>query len=445
MVRRYSRIGGHRGQSSALAPSPDGGERSRHNRLFPSTGDKIRMIHNKKSLFYKASCCLPFLSLISTAALGEALVVEPSVSARAFYDDNAALTVNKHKATSSSELLGALKLSRMTEAMELQGVARLNMLLSSGGNVYRDKDNQLISLVFAKKGELSRWEIAGSWRRDSIVRSVRVTDVSDVSTEPDDDVDAGLVHESVRRNRYIIKPSWSYRFSPRTEVAAGYGFDSVVFEDTRDTTLFDYQNQSLFGRHFYRITERDRITTTLRMKQFRAAAAKRDYDSSSLLVGLEHSYSETAKGHFQVGWQHTRYESRFEDGTNEGLLAQIYAEKRTGLTKFSGRLGRSTFASGAGDVVISDELVFNMVRGLSETVRFSLRIKAFQNESMRRDNPDANRRYLSLTPALSWRVTQWWSVDAFYRYRRQNRDTDSLSAESNAVYLSMRYARPTPL
>ena len=403
------------------------------------------MIHNKKSLFYKASCCLPFLSLISTAALGEALVVEPSVSARAFYDDNAALTVNKHKATSSSELLGALKLSRMTEAMELQGVARLNMLLSSGGNVYRDKDNQLISLVFAKKGELSRWEIAGSWRRDSIVRSVRVTDVSDVSTEPDDDVDAGLVHESVRRNRYIIKPSWSYRFSPRTEVAAGYGFDSVVFEDTRDTTLFDYQNQSLFGRHFYRITERDRITTTLRMKQFRAATAKRDYDSSSLLVGLEHSYSETAKGHFQVGWQHTRYESRFEDGTNEGLLAQIYAEKRTGLTKFSGRLGRSTFASGAGDVVISDELVFNMVRGLSETVRFSLRIKAFQNESMRRDNPDANRRYLSLTPALSWRVTQWWSVDAFYRYRRQNRDTDSLSAESNAVYLSMRYARPTPL
>ncbi len=403
------------------------------------------MIHNKKNLFYKASCCLPFLSLVSTATLGEALVVEPSVSARAFYDDNAALTVNKHKATSSSELLGALKLSRMTEAMELQGVARLNMLLSSGGNVYRDKDNQLISLVFAKKGELSRWEIAGSWRRDSIVRSVRVTDVSDVSTEPDDDVDAGLVHESVRRNRYIIKPSWSYRFSPRTEVAAGYGFDSVVFEDTRDTTLFDYQNQSLFGRHFYRITERDRITTTLRMKQFRAAAAKRDYDSSSLLVGLEHSYSETAKGHFQVGWQHTRYESRFEDGTNEGLLAQIYAEKRTGLTKFSGRLGRSTFASGAGDVVISDELVFNMVRGLSETVRFSLRIKAFQNESMRRDNPDANRRYLSLTPALSWRVTQWWSVDAFYRYRRQNRDTDRLSAESNAVYLSMRYARPTPL
>jgi len=402
------------------------------------------MIYNKKGLFGKTLSCIPLL-LVSKATFGEALVLEPSVSARVFYDDNAALTVNRHKATSSSELLGALKLSRMTEAVELRGVARLNMLLSSSGNIYRDKDNQLISLMFARKGELSRWEISGSWRRDSIVRSVRVTDVSDVSTEPDDDVDAGLVHVSVRRNRYIIKPSWSYRFSPRTEVAAGYGFDNVVFEDTRDTTLFDYQNHSLFGRHFYRITERDRLTTTVSTKLFRAPAVKREYDSGNLLFGLEHSYSETATGHFQIGWQHTRYESRYENGTDEGLLIQIYAEKRTGLTKFSGRIGRSTFASGAGDVVNSDALVFNMVRDLSETMRFSLRIKAFQNESIRRDNPDANRRYLSLTPALSWRITQWWSVNASYRYRRQNRDTDAQSAESNAIYLSMRYARPTPL
>jgi len=404
---------------------------------------------NKNRKIYKDGCrgaglgCA--LLLAWGPVFGEALILEPSVSARVFYDDNAALTIREHEASTGSELLGALKLSRVTDAVELQGIARLNMLLDAGGNVYRDKDNQLISLLFARKGELSRWQISGSWRRDSIVRSVRVTDLEDVSPEPDDDVDAGLVHVSVRRNRYIIKPSWNYHLSPRTEIGMGYGFDNVVFEDTRDTPLFDYQNHSLFGRHFYRITERDRITTTLSLKQFRASAAKRDYDSGNFLLGLEHSYSETAKGHFQIGWQHTRYESRFEDGTNEGYLAQIYAEKRTGLTKFSGRLGRSTFASGAGDVVNSDELVFNMVRELSETTRFSLRIKAFQNESIRMDNPDANRRYISITPAFSWRITQWWSLDASYRYRRQNRDTDAQSAESNAIYLSMRYARPTPL
>ncbi len=404
--------------------------------------NKNRMKH-RGSLWGGLLFCV--LSFAAGSVSGEALVLEPSVSARVYYDDNAALTVKEHRASTGSELLGALKLSRMTDAVELQGVARLNVLLDAGGNVYRDKDNQLISLLFARKGELSRWQIAGSWRRDSIVRSVRVTDLEDVSPEPDDDVDAGLVYESVRRNRYIIKPSWNYRLSPRTEIAAGYGFDNVVFEDTRDTILFDYQNHSLFGSHFYRITERDRITTTLSIKQFRAAAAKRDYDSNNFLLGLEHNYSETAKGHFQLGWQQTSYESRFEDGTSEGFLAQIYGEKRTGLTKFSGRLGRSTFASGAGDVVNSDELVFNMVRELSETMRFSLRIKAFENKSIRRDNPDANRRYISITPALRWKLTQWWSVDASYRYRRQNRETDAQSAESNAIYLSMRYARPTPL
>jgi len=402
------------------------------------------MIHKKKRLSEKILGCT-FLFLVGEFAIAEALVLEPSVSARVYYDDNASLVITDQRASSGTELLGALKLSRIDEAVELQGVARLNVLLNATGNVYRDKDNQLISLSFVRKGELSRWGISGSWRRDSIVRSVRVTDFQDVGNEPDDDVDAGLVHESVRRNRYIVKPSWSYRFSPRTEVAAGYGFDSVVFEDSRDTTLFDYQNHSLFGRHFYRITERDRITTTLSGRWFRADAVKRNYDTDNIMLGLEHNYSETAKGLFQLGWQRTRYESRFESGTNEGILIQIYGEKRTGLTRFSGRIGRSAFASGAGDVVNSDELVLNMIRDLSETMRFSLRIKAFQNESIRLDNPDANRRYISVTPAVSWRLTQWWSVDVYYRYRRQNRERDRQSAESNAVFLSMRYARPTPL
>ncbi len=401
--------------------------------------NKIRF---RGAVLYVAIFCLIFPP---GSVIGAALVIEPSVSARLFYDDNAALTIRQHKYSAGSELLGALKLSRDTAAMRLQGVARLNMLLDAGGDVYRDKDNQLLSLSFTRKGELSRWNLAGSWRRDSIVRSVRITDEDTADTEPDDDVDAGLVQASVRRNRFVFKPSWRYQFSPRTEVAVGYTFDNVVFEDTTNTTLFDYQNHSLFGRHFYRITERDRITTTLKTKQYRAAAAKRDYDSYDFLVGLKHSYSETASGHFQVGWQQTSYTSRYDKGDTANYLFRIYGEKRTGLTKFSARLGRSTFASGAGDVVNSDELVFNMTRELSETMRFALRVKAFQNESIRRDNPDANRRYVSIAPTLRWRITQWWSVDASYRYRRQNRETDSSSAESNAIYLSMRYARPTPL
>ncbi len=392
--------------------------------------------------FYAVGFCMIFSS---SSVTGATLAIEPSVSARLFYDDNAALTTRPHDFSAGSELLGALKLSRDTTAMKLQGVARLNMLLDAGGDVYRDKDNQLLSLSFVRKGEVSRWQLAGSWRRDTIVRSVNITEEGDADTEPDDDVDAGLVQTSVRRSRFVFKPAWNYQFTPRSEIAAEYIFDNVLFEDTADTTLFDYQNHSLSGSHFYRITERDQITTTLKMKQYRADTARRDYDSYDFLMGLKHNYSETAIGHFQVGWQQTSYTSRFESGDTANYLFRIYGEKRTGLTKFSARLGRSTFASGAGDVVNSDELVFNMTRELSETMRFSLRVKAFQNESIRRDNPDANRRYISIAPAVRWRITQWWSLDASYRYRRQNRETDSSSAESNAVYLSMRYARPTPL
>ena len=392
---------------------------------------------------------LVWLLFCSGTATAAALVIEPSVTARLFYDDNAALTTNPHDFSAGSEILGALKLSRDTSAMKLQGVARMNMLLDAGGDVYRDKDNQLLSLLFIRKGELSQLQLRGSWRRDSIVRSVTVTDESEAGPEPDDDVDAGLVQVSVRRNRFVFKPSWSYQFSPRSEVGIGYGFDSVLFEDTKDTNLYDYQNHSLFGQHLYRITERDRVTTTLSMKQYRAEAAaeKRDNTSYNFLVGVKHNYSETTTGHFQIGWQQISYDNRAEDGETGSYLFRIYGEKRTGLTRFSARLGRSNFASGSGDVVNADELVFNMVRELTETLRFSLRVKAFQSESVSPDHPDANRRYLSFKPTLSWRITQWWSLDASYRYRRQKRDQEIGvdSAESNAIYVSMRYARPTPL
>lgn len=373
------------------------------------------------------------------------MVVEPSVSARLFYDDNAALTIKPHDFSAGSELLGALRVSRETAAMKLQGIARLNMLVDAGGDVYRDKDNQLLSLAFTKKGEVSRWKLNGSWRRDSIIRSVSVIEDMDenVAQDPDDDVDAGLVHVSVRRNRFVLKPSWSYRFSPRSEVNAGYGFDRVTFGDTRDTSLSDYENQSLFGSYFYRITERDQITTTLGMSQYRTDSINRDYDGYNALVGLKHSYSETASGHFQIGWQETSYSDSFGSRETSNYLFRISGEKRTGLMKFSLRLSRSTFASGAGDVVNSDVLLFNMSRELSEKMRFSLRMKAFQNESIREDSPAANRRYMSIAPTLVWKITPYWSADASYRYRRQKRDTDARSAESNAVYLSLRYSYPT--
>ncbi len=403
-----------------------------------------------RSGFRGAALCIlaPWMFFVSGTAAGAALVIKPSVSTKFFYDDNAALTIQPHDFSAGSELLGALRLSRETAAMELQGLARLNILLDAGGDVYRDKDNQLLSLSFTRKGELSRWSLSGSWRRDSIVRSVSIIDDIDedaAAQEPDDDVDAGLVQTSIRRNRFVFKPSWSHQFSPRSEVAVRYGFDNVAFEDTKNTSLFDYQNHSLSGRHFYRITERDQFTTTLGMKQYRAASVNRDYDSYNFLVGLKHNYSESASGHFEVGWQKTSYTSSIDAGDTANYLFRVYGEKKTGLTKFSVRFGRSMFASGAGEVVNSDDLVFKMTRELSEKMRFSFHVKGFQNKSIRRDSPWANRRYVLISPTLIWKITRRWSVDASYRYRRQNRDIDSRSAESNAIYLSMRYSRPTQL
>ncbi|HFC53039.1 MAG TPA: hypothetical protein ENJ43_01240 [Gammaproteobacteria bacterium] len=389
--------------------------------------------------------------IFSDVVLGAALELQPSASIRLFYDDNAALTTQEHDFSAGSEFLGAVGISRETEAVTLQGIARLNLLLDAAGDVYRDKDNQLVSLLFASKGELSRWQVYGSWRRDSIVRAATVTQEGDANVEPDDDVDAGLVQVSIRRNRLVLRPSWSRELSPRSAVGVGYRLDHVVYDDSAEG-LFDYQDHALSGYHFYRITERDQITTSLNLKSYRSSGGVReegewDNDRFNIMLGLQHSYSETASGHFQVGWYKARFANIEESGDTDGYLFRIYGEKRTGLTRFSARIGRTNFSSGAGDVVNADELSLSMVRDLTETMGFALSVRAFQSKSLRSDNPYTNRRYLALTPTLSWQITRWWSLDTSYRYRRQKRDWEINydSAESNSVYLTVRYERPASL
>ncbi len=389
--------------------------------------------------------------LFSGVAAGAALELQPSASIRMFYDDNAALTTGEYNFSAGSEFLGAVGISRITEAITLEGIARLNLLLDAAGDVYRDKDNQLLSLLFVRKGELNRWQVYGSWRRDSIVRPATVTQERDADAEPDDDVDAGLVDVSVRRNRLVLRPSFSYGLSPRSEIGAEYRLDYALYDESGEKYyLFDYQDHSLSGYYFYRITERDQITTSVNMKSYRSSVGGYDVtgwdnDRINIMLGLQHSYSETASGHFEVGWYKARLSSVDDRGDTDGFLFRIYGEKRTGLTRFTARLGRTNFSSGAGDVVNADELSLNMVRELAETVSFALQVRAFQSKSLRSDNPYANRRYMSLTPTLSWRITRWWSLDTSYRYRRQKRDWETDSAEGNSIYLTVRYERPTTL
>jgi hypothetical protein len=76
-----------------------------------------------------------------------------------------------------------------------------------------------------------------------------------------------------------------------------------------------------------------------------------------------------------------------------------------------------------------------MNRDLSELLYFRLRSRIFENKSLRTQKASGNRRSLNIEPALVWALTENWSLDTLYRYRREKRFNSPESADSNAVYI----------
>jgi len=88
----------------------------------------------------------------------------------------------------------------------------------------------------------------------------------------------------------------------------------------------------------------------------------------------------------------------------------------------------------------------NLKRKLTERVNFSLNNVYYSNETAGgRTISGDERTYFSIEPKLSWRASRWWTITGSYRYRSQEYTESSDGvADSNAVYLNVRYVWPRP-
>ncbi len=381
----------------------------------------------------------------ATSAHAESWQIQPAVSAQESYDDNPRLLPGEKQSVFATSASGALELSRLTEIEEVRGLVRLDGTTYSGSTRgLRDKVQALARLRAFRKGELSRWGGELSYRRDDLLETVQVVlNPQDVTVTPDDTVDTALVRQSVTRNRLIIQPQWSRHLTSRWSVGAQYRYYSVGYDQTEGTGLVEYTDNRVKGTTSYNVTELDSASLSLEASRYDAAMVDRVYDSYTLLGGYEHKFTELMRGGIEAGISHVNINTETQSGSEDGYIVRLTGTKLTGLTRFGLRMGHELYPSGSGDVVQTDEAVFNMYRKITQLMSFSLRTRLYETKSLRRDNPDANRRYLTIDAGLHKKLTRWWTVEGAYRYRRQKRDIDPQSGESNALLVSVKYTRPT--
>ena len=399
------------------------------------------------------ACCCMLPSLSYSAAWQ----FEPAIALQGSYDDNARLDPDVEDSVYGAKLSPTLQLARYTDITTLNGFLRLDFNKYWGDtDDFSAKDNQLAGLSVIRKIERGRLGLRGTFKRDTVLRSVEFPDEGvddDLIVPPDPSVDDNSTRENIRRYRYDVNPTMTYDLTERWQVGLGYRYQNTFYgkNDTNndgEDDLFDFDRHAINGRVSVPVTEKNKLVSTLLVSRY-DSDSNRTTDNFELQTGLRHEFDETTNVTLTLGGRYTRFDDDDNNSGSDsstGWVARLAALKTTGLTTFDGSLERKLSPSGVGDEVETDELRFNAKRQLTEFISFALSTRLFENETIgsvkTRNN---NRRFLSVQPALIWTLTESWSVSTAYRYRRQKDFDEPDSASSNAVFLTLLYKPLTEL
>lgn len=390
--------------------------------------------------------------------MADAWVVQPSVRLEGIYDDNFRLSADMPDKVTTARISPAIEVSRITETTDIAGLLRVdrNFYFGDDENL-DDQSNQLLDFSYFRLGELSHFGGAISFQRDTLLRTVRsIEETDDVTVDPGDDVDEGLTRRNVERQRLELGPSWGLFLTERTEVGLSYDFSDVSLSNISEDApgdpdddvsgLNEYHTHTVGAELLTRVTELDRLALIFEGRRYESDNDRR-FDNYDLQAGVVHQFSETTTGLFTAGARYTEFD--FEDdpaggetGSDTGFSATLSGTKRAGLTTFTGTLERTTTPSVSGNLVETDQIIFNLSRVLSERASFILRSRIFETEAINELDSASNRRFISIEPRLRYELSPSWALETAYEYRREKEFDEADSADSNAVFLTLIYERP---
>jgi hypothetical protein len=132
-----------------------------------------------------------------------------------------------------------------------------------------------------------------------------------------------------------------------------------------------------------------------------------------------------------------------EKKTSSGYTFNAGLEKRWERDSVSGRISREISPSGVGSLVETDRVQVSWSRDFSPTLRARIDASAYRSRYVAGIVVNSSSRYYTIEPRLTWQLSQWWAVDAGYRYSRQQwESSNSVEATRNVVYVVLRYVWP---
>ncbi|WP_009205892.1 porin family protein [Sulfuricella denitrificans] len=409
--------------------------------------------------------CSLLLSIFSSGAVVAAeWSIEPSISLREEYNDNIRFTASPHPSVWQSRLTPSVKLSSATEVSEVSGSAQMSINQYAGDPQVENRNDLFFTLLTRFRSELNAWAMNASYKQDSTAEERNTT---------------GVVQVRTQRSVLGLSPSWTRTLTERSSVKLDYNFQDVKYGQIN---LNDYTYQQVGGTLSYQLSERDQVTVSANYSALKYAPTSRlltgvtiisidpgiislgsgtdaslnESSTRNIQVGATHQFSETLNGSLSVGRRSTVSSvnhtctscytivgtpiSTFTSETSgSGSSFSATLEKTFDAATVSGFASRETNPSGSG-LVETDRVGVSLNKSLTEKLTAAVDVASYHTKYISLASPSS--RYYTFDPRLNWRFTEWWTLDAGYRYQRYESEAVANTTTSNAVYLNLAYNWP---
>lgn len=356
---------------------------------------------------------------------------EPSMSVKGEYNSNL-LLFNGDNEVLGHWLSPAVKFKGAVESLEVDGSAKMDFV-----QYYGSQDRSLTNIFFPLKAAY-RWDrhtfgFDGGFTRDNtLMGELQRT---------------GVVLSFTQRNLWTANPTWNIGLTERVGLQFGYQFADAKYENGLSLGLVNYQVQGGNTALSYQATERDQVQLTGEYVEFKAPQIQQRWNYYGIGVSLSHSFTDSLTGTVSGG---SRFVTSMQDFPGGSLtdhervwvfgarLKKVFEQ-----TTVQVEASREINPSGFGFLLQTDRLGAMVSHNLTETVTLALEASTYLANAIGSPAVTANfaeTQFSSISPTLSWKFAQWWSLDVSYRYAERTVHAYDQFNFANSTFVMLTYS-----
>jgi hypothetical protein len=389
------------------------------------------------------------IAVLTVGALkGQAAAAEwsaaPSLSLKGVYNSN--LLIND----GNNEVFGhwitpAVKFKGAIETLDVEAETRADFV-QYYGDIDREFTNLHFPLKASYRSDRHALRFQGGFTRDNtLLGELQQT---------------GLVLGFTQRSLWTAVPTWKVGLTERVSWESSYQFMDAQYQDGQRFGLVGYQVHGVTSGPTYHVTELDDVHVTGEYTLVRIPLAGLQSTYYGVRGGWTHDFGHEVTGSISGGG---RLVSSTQDLPAMPGILGILLGRTTGISVTSEEIvwvyrgslrkqfergmvqiegSREINPSGFGRLLQTDRMGGTLSRNVTEQLSVSLTSALYFVSGVtttENSRPLSRTRFFSVSPSLSWKFAERWSLDVSYTYGERAVESLNQQNASHSTFIMLTY------